>query len=124
MRIHRHHRSCTAALTIDLMIAMALLAIAVFPLTASYVAEQKEFKVYSARAAAIEASDGEFELLYELGRFPTNNARVVHLPISPGAAKLAPGNFLLEREGKRLQLTWTPKAPDHGGIVKKEMQLP
>jgi hypothetical protein len=124
MRIHRQQRNYRGALTIDLMVAMALLAIAVFPLTASYVAEQKEFKVYSARAGAIETCDGEFELLYTLGKFPTNNARVAHAPLSPGAAKLPPGKFLLEREGKRLRLIWTPSARDHGGIVTKEIQLP
>lgn len=98
-----------AALTTDLVIAMAILASTMIPLSFSFLREQKLLQLSYQRAVAMEIVDGEMEILqagewksWPEGTQPyaTQAAARTNLPI---------GNLTFTKQGEQLRLEWKSK---------------
>ena len=104
----------------ELMIAMAVLVIAVLPITYSIASEQKLLRIYYNRAVAMEIVDGEMEAL-AAGEWRAFNEGTHDYAVRANSAKnLPPGKFLLTVSGKHIRLEWLPEQRDHGGKVIRE----
>jgi len=107
----------------ELVVAMAILFIAVFPLSYAVLHDRKLSRASYFRAVAMEIVDGETELLaagawraFEEGAHPYRIE-------AESARNLPPGTFRLTREGRHLRLEWRPKQRGHGGPVVREVTL-
>jgi hypothetical protein len=108
------------ALQADLLVAMAILAVAMLPLSAGFFAEQKVLRSHYWRAVAMEIVDGEMEVLVA-GEWRARPEGAHPYPVKAGAARnLPPGKFMLTRTGKTLRLEWTPERGGSGGVVVRE----
>lgn len=104
----------------DLLVAMAILAVAMLPLSAGFMTEQKVLRSHYWRAVAMEMVDGEMEILVA-GEWRARPEGVHPYPVKADAVKhLPPGKFTLTRTGKTLRLEWTPGQGGSGGAVVRE----
>lgn len=104
----------------DLLVAMAIIAVAMLPLSIGYLTEQRALRGHYQRAVAMELVDGEMEILVA-GEWRAAREGTHPYPIKADAAKnLPPGKFTLTRSGKTLRLEWTPDQGGHGGKVVRE----
>jgi hypothetical protein len=120
-RLRRHHRANeTAALMTELMIGMAILGIAIFPLAYSFAKEHQYLRSCYQRAVAMEIVDGEMEVLLagDWHTFPNG----VHTLTSraQSATNLPPGTLQLTVADRNLRLEWLPSGKDQGGKVIRE----
>jgi hypothetical protein len=114
----RQPRSKLGFLEVDMVVGMAILLMAIFPLAYSFLHEQRLLRAEYARAAAIELVDGEMEILAagDGTNFPDGSHNyVVH-----AAAHLPPGHFRLTKSGHHLRLEWAPEERQAIGIVVRE----
>jgi hypothetical protein len=112
-----------AIVTMELIIAMGILASAMLPLAFSFAHEQRLCRAYYFRAVAMELLDGEMEVL-AAGEWKHFAQGEQTYPMRGDAAKnLPPGKFLLTVEATRLLLQWRPDRPSHGGMVSREVNL-
>jgi hypothetical protein len=90
----------------DLFVGMAILMIAILPLSFAYVKESRMLRAEYFHGVAMEIVDGEMEVLAagEWRNFP-EGARpyTVH---ARAAASLPPGHFQLTKTGRQLRLEW------------------
>lgn len=108
------------ALQADLLVAMAIIAVAMIPLSAGFMTEQKVLRSHYWHAVAMEIVDGEMEILVA-GEWRALPEGTQTYPVKAGAAKnLPPGKFTLTRTGKSLRLEWTPDKGGSGGKVVRE----
>lgn len=111
------------SLIIELLIAVAVLMLAVFPLALSFLGDQKLARAYYYRAVAMEIVDGEMETL--AAGFWRSFQPGVH-PFAPQAesvSQLPPGRFQLSITGDHVRLAWLPGKPDVGGAVIREVKV-
>jgi hypothetical protein len=113
----------SGSLIIELLIAIAVITIAFFPLAASFLGEQKVCRAYYQRAAAMEIVDGEMEVLvagawrdYPIGAQP-------YRPRAESVSALPPGRFELTVQTDRVRLTWVPNGRHQGGRVVREVKV-
>ncbi len=108
------------ALQADLLVAMAILAVAMLPLSAGFFAEQKALRSHYWRAVAMEIVDGEMEILVA-GEWRALPEGMQPYPVKADASRnLPPGKFTFTRTGKTLRLEWTPEKGGSGGNVVRE----
>lgn len=108
------------ALQADLLVAMAIIAVAMIPLSAGFMTEQKVLRSHYWHAVAMEVVDGEMEILVA-GEWRALPEGTQTYPVKAGAAKnLPPGKFTVTRTGKSLRLEWTPDKGGSGGKVVRE----
>ena len=108
------------ALMIELMVAIALLAIAVLPIGYSIASEKVLARSYYERAVAMEIVDGEMEVLLagEWRNFsPGAHDYTIH---ANAATNLPDGKFLLTIASGKVRLEWQPAEKHHGGPVVRE----
>jgi hypothetical protein len=117
-------RSAKGYLAVDLMVAMALLMIGVFPLAFSLDREQRLFRAYYYRAVAMEVVDGEMEALAAGAWKDLPEGKHDFIVKAESARNLPPGHFIATREPRLVRLEWVPAKKDKGGPVKREMRLP
>jgi hypothetical protein len=110
-------------LSIELIVAIALLTVAILPVAYSFAAEKRLARASYQRAVAMEIVDGEMEILaagewrsYQPGR---HNYAVHALSIT----NLPPGNFLLDMETNKFRLEWRPSVSMHGGSVIRDITV-
>lgn len=104
----------------DLLVAMAIIAVAMIPLSAGFMTEQKVLRSHYWHAVAMEIVDGEMEILVA-GEWRALPEGTQTYPVKAGAAKNLPaGKFTLTRTGKSLRLEWTPDKGGSGGKVVRE----
>jgi hypothetical protein len=109
-----------AALMVELMVGIAILGIAVFPLAYSFAKEHQYLRSCYQRAVAMEIVDGEMEvLLAGEWRTFTNGVHEV-TPRAQSATNLPPGKLELVVTGKDLRVEWLPADKDQGGEVIRE----
>ena len=121
-RVARH--SERGGLLTELIVAMAILAVAFFPLAFSYAREHQLLRASYNRAVAMEIVDGEMEVLVA-GEWQGFKAGTQPYPIhAASATNLPPGRFSLTVTGKRLRLEWLPDRKDRGGKVVREATAP
>ncbi len=117
---HRLQRGSAMA---DMLCALALVAAALIPLSASFYSEQKALRSHYQHAVAMEIVDGEMEIL-RAGEWRAWREGAHDYPLKAAAAKnLAPGKFTLTRTGQTVRLEWTPEKRGAGGPVVREVVL-
>lgn len=116
-------RKQTGALMTDVVIALSILAVGVFPLAFSFQTEQRMLRAEYEHAVLMELVDGEMEILkagewraYESGSHTYQVKNVTGL-------KLPPGHFQLTRTDRHLRLEWLSDKPMHGGSIVREGDL-
>jgi hypothetical protein len=119
-----HPKQNHGFLTTELVVAMAILIVAMFPLSYDFLRERQLARACYYRAVAMEIVDGEMEVL-RAGEWRTfgEGSRPYRVR-AESARNLPPGRFELTREGKRLRLEWRPDKRGKGGRVSREVTLP
>jgi hypothetical protein len=115
----RHERG---SMIIELVMALGILVVILLPLGFSFVDEQHVCRVYYWRAVAMEAVDGEMEVLAagEWRGFPEGTTPyTVH---AESAKYLPPGKFTLTVQGPHLRLEWRPEKSRFGAPVTREAE--
>jgi hypothetical protein len=107
----------------DLVVGMAILTLAIMPLTFSFVHEQQLLRAEYFRAVAVEIVDGEMEILAagEWQNFPDGSQ--VYTVHANAAAHLLPGHFQLTKTGHHLRLEWLSDKRQGIGIVIREITV-
>ena len=105
---------------IDALVAIALLAIVVVPITKSIASEKRLARSHYERAVALEIVDGEMEALVAGAwrALPTGTTEYrVH---AASLTNLPSGKFLVTIETNRVRLEWHPSVKHSGGPVIRE----
>ena len=110
----------TAALITELMIGLAILGIAVFPLAFSFAKEHQYLRTCYQRAVAMEIVDGEMEVLLAGEWHSFTNGVHTLAPHAQSATNLPPGKLQFTLADKHLLLEWLPAMRDQGGKVVRE----
>jgi hypothetical protein len=109
---------------VELVVAIAILAIALLPLAYAAGSSAKRFRANYDRAVAMEIVDGEMEILAagEWRAFPEGpQPYPVH---ARAAANLPAGKFLFTRSGNHLRLEWSSAEKRDTGVVVREVTVP
>ena len=114
----------TGFLTIELVVAMAILLVAMIPLSYAFFRERQLSRACYNRAVAMEIVDGELEVLQagQWRAFSEGSQR--YSTHAESATNLPSGRFILTRTGKQLRLEWLPDKRRQGGRVSREATLP
>ena len=110
-----------AALTTELLVAMALLTGALLPIAYSFSAERRYARATYQHAVAMEIVDGEIEVL-AAGEWRAFKPGTREYKVHAGAAtNLPPGRFLLTLADNKVRLEWQPSArrPGNPAIVRE-----
>ncbi len=117
--VNRRHNK-QGSLMIEMVLALSIIITVLIPLGYSFMEEQHVLRVYYWRAVAMEAIDGEMEVLaagdwhtYGEGEHPYT----VH---AESAKYLPPGSFTLTVRGPQLRLEWQPEKPRSALPVVRE----
>jgi len=107
----------------ELLVAMALLTAALFPLAYSFATERRLARSYYQRTVAMEIVDGEMEVLLA-GEWRSFKPGVQDYPVKGAAVtNLPPGKFQLEIHDERVRLEWLPAVQREGGPVTREGRI-
>jgi hypothetical protein len=120
---HKALRSKCGFLEVDLMIGLAILALAVIPLGFSFAHERQALRREYFRSVAVEIVDGEMEILAagDWKSFPDGTqAYMVH---ANAAGHLPPGHFQLTKTGNHLRLDWNSDEKRGIGAVVREVTV-
>ncbi|MCL4788745.1 MAG: hypothetical protein KJ070_18455 [Verrucomicrobia bacterium] len=112
-----------AALTTELLVAMALLVLAVCPLAYAFSQEVRLLRGSYWRSVVMEIVDGEAEILAagEWRAFPEGQQPYT---VRAGAAtNLPPGRFQLTKTGKQLRLEWRSDERQSVGPVVRDITI-
>ena len=119
----RRQHTERGALMTELMVAMAILAVGLFPLAFSFAQETKFLRSCYNRAVAMEIVDGEVEVLLA-GEWRSFKEGVQdYSPNSLAVTNLTSSKFQLTITGQRLRLEWLPSEKDQGGKVIREVTV-
>ena len=107
----------------DLVVAMAILAIAIVPLGFSFARERQVLKIEYQHSVANEIVDGEMEILVagDWKNFP--DGAQAYTVRANAAASLPPGHFQLTKTGNHLRLEWMPDKRKGVGAVVREITV-
>jgi hypothetical protein len=108
---------------VEIVVAMALMGIALLPLSYSVRSDARLLRATCQHAVAMEIVDGEMEILAagEWQSFPEGTSE--H-PINAHAiVNLPPGHFQFTRTGKHLRLEWTASEKHGIGTVLREVTV-
>jgi hypothetical protein len=116
-------RGESGALMTELIVAMAFLAIAMFPLAFSFAQESKFLRACYNRAIATEIVDGEMEVLLA-GEWRSFKEGVQdYAPHALAVTNLPSTKFQLTITGQRLRLEWLPSEKNQGATVIREVTV-
>jgi hypothetical protein len=105
---------------IDALVAIALLAIVVVPITNSIASEKRLARSHYQHAVALEIVDGEMEALVA-GAWRALPAGTTEYHVHAASlANLPPGKFLVTISTNRVRLEWQPSVKHSGGPVIRE----
>lgn len=122
---HRRRRLARrGVLMTELVVAISIVVLAIFPLALAFLNEQKLCRAYYYRALALEIVDGEMEVLAagEWRAFPAGAQ--TYEPLAAVVTNLPPGRFELTVSAPTVRLAWLPARPDVGGQVVREVKVP
>ena len=107
----------------EMVMAMAILVIAMLPLSFSVNSDARLFRATYHRAVAMEIVDGEMEILAagEWRNFP--EGAHPYTVRANAAANLPPGQFQLTRTGRHLRLEWSSTKKQGIGPVVREVTV-
>jgi len=110
-------------LSVDLAVALGILAMAIMPLAFAFTHEVKLIRAEYHRAVVMEIVDGEMEILAagDWKNFPEGAQNYsVH---AKAASNLPPGNFQLVKTGSHIRLEWKSDRPAGIGKVTREITM-
>lgn len=110
-------------LEIDMMVGMAILALAVVPVGFSLVRERQVLKLDYHRCVADEIVDGEMEILAAGAARNLPDGTQNYAVHAAAAGKLPPGHFELAKTGSHLRLAWIPDLPCGVGPIIRETNM-
>jgi hypothetical protein len=116
-------RAIRGMLEIDMIVAIAIFAIAVMPVGYSLTHERKALRVEYFRSVAVEIVDGEMEILAagDAKNYPDGSQ---NYPVHSRAAGVLPlGHFQLTKTGNHLRLEWNANEKHGIGAVVREFTL-
>ena len=113
----------SGALIAELMVAIAIIAVALFPLAYSFAQETKFLRACYNRAIATEIVDGEVEVLLAGEWRAFKEGAQDYTTPALAATNLTTGRFQLTITGRRLRLEWLPMEKDQGGKVVREVTV-
>jgi hypothetical protein len=103
---------------------MAILVVAMIPLSYAVLRERQLSRALYYRALAMEIVDGEIEVLRS-GEWRVFREGSHPYPTrAESATNLPPGRFVLTREASLVRLEWIPEKRGKGGRVAREVPLP
>jgi len=107
----------------DIIVGMAILTLAIMPITYSFVHERQLLRVEYFRSVAVEIVDGEMEILAagEWRDFPDGTQ--VYTVHAKAAARLPSGHFQLTKSGNHLRLEWKSDVRRGIGEVVREITV-
>jgi hypothetical protein len=111
------------ALITELIVAMAIIIIALFPLAFSFAQEAKFLRSCYNRAIATEIVDGEVEVLLAGEWRAFKEGAQDYAPHAAAATNLTSGKFQLTITKPRLRLEWLAAEKDQGGKVVREVTV-
>ena len=111
------------ALITELMVAMAIIVIALFPLAFSFAQEAKFLRASYNRSVAMEIVDGEVEALLAGEWRSFQEGAQDYAPHARAETNLPSGKFQLTLTGHRLRLEWLPSEKDQGARVVREVTV-
>ena len=111
------------ALITELVVAMVILAIALFPFAFSFAQEAKFLRSCYNRAIATEIVDGEVEALLAGEWRAFKEGAQDYTPHALAVRNLASGKFQLTLTNRRLRLEWLPSEKHQGGKVVREVTI-
>ena len=118
-----HPTKQSGMLTTEMLVGLAILAIAILPLAYSFAQENKYLRRCYERAVAIEIVDGEMEIIRAGGwRSYTNGVHTI-TSTARSATNLPPGELRLTLEDQHARLEWLPATTSHGSAVIREVDL-
>lgn len=110
-------------LEVDLIVGLAILALAVLPLGYSFAHERQVLKMEYFRSVAGEIVDGEMEIL-AAGAWKNFPDGPQNYPVRAGAAsRLPPGRFQLFKTGNHLRLEWNADEKTGIGAIVREITV-
>jgi hypothetical protein len=104
----------------ELIVAMAIIVIAMFPLAYSFMQERRLARGSYQRAVAMEMVDGEMEILLAGDWRSLPQGAQEYALHGESAKNLPPGKAMLTIAGKHLRLHWAPEKKSSGGEVLRE----
>jgi hypothetical protein len=110
-------------LSVDLMVALSLLMLAVIPLAYSVTSERRLARIYYWQAVSMEIVDGELEALKAgewRGCEPGTHPYKVR---ARSASNLPPGQFTVTRGAGFIRLEWIPARKHSGPRIVREARL-
>ena len=127
MVIRTNHIAATARrhgiLMTDVMVGLAIIGLAIFPLAYSFAQESKYLRRCYERAVAMEIVDGEMEIIRAGGwRSFTNGVHVLKTT-TRSATNLPPGELRLTLTDKHARVEWLPAKTAPGSPVVREATL-
>ena len=120
MKINFNRKRNAGLLTVEMIVGMAILVLAFFPLALCINKEQKFLRGCYTRAVAAEIVDGEMEVLLAGEWKSFREGAQNYSPQAFAKTNLPAGKFQLTISNKRLRLEWLPEKKDHGGKVVRE----
>ena len=123
MVILREHTKQGGFAMAELTLAMAIILIALLPLSFSVNHDARLFRATYQRAVAMEIVDGEMEILAagEWRNFP--EGAHPYTVQARAASNLPPGRFLVTRTGQHLRLEWSSAKKQGIGPVVREVTV-
>jgi hypothetical protein len=107
----------------EIIVAMTILTLAVFPLAMSFVKEQKLCRGYYCKAVAMEIVDGEIEALSQGGWRDFAPGVHEYAARAEAAKNLPAGKFLLTLDAQTVRLEWKPEQKGAGGGVIRQTRI-
>ena len=111
------------ALITELVVAMAIIVIALFPLAFSFAQETRFLRACYNRAIALEIVDGEVEVLLAGEWRAFKEGAQDYAPHALAATNLTSGKFQLTIKNRRVRLEWLPSEKDQGAKVVREVTV-
>jgi len=107
----------------DLVVGMAILTLAIMPLTFAFAHERQLLRVEYYRSVAVETVDGEMEILAAGAWRDFADGRQVYAVHANAATNLPPGHFQLTKAGNHLRLEWNSDKHHGIGTVVREITV-
>src|ERR1700722_2150776 len=119
-QINRRAQRENGSLMTEVVVAMAILTLAVMPLSISYINNQLAVRRLYQKAVAMETIDGEMEIL-AAGEWHSFKEGAQPYPIDAKHARNLPrGAATLTISGKHLRLEWLPEDQRKGDLIVRE----
>jgi hypothetical protein len=107
----------------EVMVGLAIIGLAIFPLAYSFAQESKYLRRCYERAVAMEIVDGEMEIIRAGGWRSFTNGVFTLETTARSATNLPPGELRLTLTDKHARLEWLPAKSSPGSPVVREATL-